>query len=131
MAKLKKRVKKKWLEALRSGKYEQTSGTLSQDGKYCCLGVLCEVAIDSGLNIEKKPRYPSSPHTDLMQYDGDTCALPPSVQEWAFLKGKKSEDPIVTVPYHYSNGESEFSLANLNDDGHSFAEIADLIEEHL
>ena len=42
-----KKLKTKWLEALRSGEYEQgiedlkfvgTAGTL-----YCCLGVLCEI----------------------------------------------------------------------------------------
>lgn len=42
-------IKKKWVEALRSGEYEQTEGQLRVDdekGKpvgYCCLGVLCEV----------------------------------------------------------------------------------------
>lgn len=35
----------KWLKALRSDKYSQTTGTL-QDGKgYCCLGVACKVLI--------------------------------------------------------------------------------------
>lgn len=29
-----------WCEALRSGKYEQTNGTLTACGKFCCLGVL-------------------------------------------------------------------------------------------
>lgn len=34
----------KWVEALRSGKYEQGEYQLrTEDDKFCCLGVLCEV----------------------------------------------------------------------------------------
>ena len=41
---LTKSAKKAWLEALRSGKYEQGNGQLlSPEGGYCCLGVLCSV----------------------------------------------------------------------------------------
>lgn len=36
-------LQKKWLEALRSGKYEQGSSYLYNRGNYCCLGVLYEV----------------------------------------------------------------------------------------
>ena len=41
---MKAALKKKWLKALRGGKYEQGYGVLCQRGRYCCLGVLCEVA---------------------------------------------------------------------------------------
>lgn len=34
---------KKWVAALRSGKYTQTTGQLSRRGSFCCLGVACEV----------------------------------------------------------------------------------------
>ena len=37
-------LKAKWVAALRSGKYEQGTGWLNRNGKFCCLGVLCEVA---------------------------------------------------------------------------------------
>ena len=39
-------LKKKWIEALRSGKYKQGKNRLhrAEDNSYCCLGVLCEVA---------------------------------------------------------------------------------------
>jgi len=37
-------IKKKWVEALRSGKYEQATGVLrSEDDCYCVLGVLYDV----------------------------------------------------------------------------------------
>lgn len=34
---------KKWVEALRSGKYKQTKHILNNDSGYCCLGVACKV----------------------------------------------------------------------------------------
>jgi hypothetical protein len=37
-------LKAKWVEALRSGKYQQGQGYLQKDGKFCCLGVLCDVS---------------------------------------------------------------------------------------
>ena len=37
-------LKAKWVEALRSGEYEQGRGALLRDGRYCCLGVLCVVS---------------------------------------------------------------------------------------
>lgn len=40
-------LKDKWVSALRSDEYKQGRGRLFSNGKYCCLGVLCEVA---GLN---------------------------------------------------------------------------------
>lgn len=47
--KLPKSLKRKWLTALRSGKYKQGEGYLRQKNyhnkiEYCCLGVLCDVA---------------------------------------------------------------------------------------
>lgn len=35
-----KDIKKKWVEALRSGDYKQTRLRLQDKGGYCCLGVL-------------------------------------------------------------------------------------------
>lgn len=35
---------KKWVAALRSGEYRQGKGALvTEDGKYCCLGVACHL----------------------------------------------------------------------------------------
>lgn len=39
-----KKLKSKWIKALRSGKYQQGNMVLKSGGKYCCLGVLREVA---------------------------------------------------------------------------------------
>ena len=42
-----KEARQLWIDALRSGDYEQTRETLCEDGRYCCLGVACEVAIQN------------------------------------------------------------------------------------
>ena len=48
---MKSELKAKWLEALRSGKYEQAKGCLRKDDRYCCLGVLCDVVDPSGWEL--------------------------------------------------------------------------------
>jgi hypothetical protein len=42
--KMKQSLLKKWLTSLRSGEFEQGQCALNKDGKYCCLGVLCEIS---------------------------------------------------------------------------------------
>lgn len=45
--------KVKWLEALRSGKYEQGQVNLrSKQDKFCCLGVACDLEAKDGLLVE-------------------------------------------------------------------------------
>lgn len=41
-----KELKAKWVAALRSGEFKQTTGThfKEEENAYCCLGVLCVVA---------------------------------------------------------------------------------------
>ena len=38
-----KEIRDNWVAALRSGKYKQGKSTLMYEGKYCCLGVLCDI----------------------------------------------------------------------------------------
>ena len=99
---------RKWVEALRSGKYEQGQERLVRNNKYCCLGVACELA---GL-----PKA-SDGNGFIAQYTLCLDYLPIEVQQWL---GVSSRNPIV-------NGEE---LAQWNDwRGKTFAEIADMIEK--
>ena len=43
-----KTLKKKWLEALRSGEYKKGRRFLRKDGAYCCLGVLSDLMDPEG-----------------------------------------------------------------------------------
>lgn len=69
----------KWYLALLSEDYEQGKGALQKDGKYCCLGVACEVAIANGVPVE---RGVASDFIGAMSYDGTWGTLPESVMEW-------------------------------------------------
>jgi hypothetical protein len=115
---VKKSVMKKWVAALRSGKYKQGRGVLSQDGKYCCLGVLCEV-----LGAEKKVDSDG-----IVSYgvkgskDRQTGVLPIAIQEAC---GMKSGYGVIAF------GENYLSLATLNDRRkRSFKHIAAYIERN-
>jgi hypothetical protein len=112
------RIKDLWVAALRSGKYRQTKRVLADKDGYCCLGVLCEVAIQDGMNLRVDPNY----HRDDMtvkSYDGATTVPPQKV--WMDWAGMPEANPYVA----YS------SLATLNDGGKSFKFIADIIEREL
>lgn len=44
-----KAIKRKWVKALRSGKYKQGKGHLKDErGRFCCLGVLCNIIDPKG-----------------------------------------------------------------------------------
>lgn len=119
-----KEVKALWTAALRSGKYEQGRSflcTADSDGerRYCCLGVLCALAVIAGAAEEEEV-------TDggVIPYDENTEVLPPGVTVWA---GLSTDNPFVVT---HPEGLPE-SLAALNDDGLTFARMADLIDEQL
>ena len=90
---MRKKVNQLWVNALRSGKYEQGRGVLcSLDNKYCCLGVLTEVYIEQMKKNRKKSKVSkaSISTTYCKQYlvNGKTIAthqLPEVVRKWAGL----------------------------------------------
>ena len=43
---MERKIKKLWLDALRSGEYEQCKSKLHDGEGFCCLGVLYDVAVD-------------------------------------------------------------------------------------
>jgi hypothetical protein len=94
------KAKKLWLEALRSGEFQQGMGSMRNRGKHCCLGVLQEVAIKEGVRFE--PDWEAN------------STVPDEVEYWAKLDIYDQE-----------------SLANLNDEGATFDEIAACIEHGL
>src|SRR6185503_16966914 len=104
-------IRAQWTAALRSGEYRRGQGRLrSDDDRFCCLGVLCDLAAKDGAVEE----IHLSPGTHW-RYDDETAYLPKAVQRWAQLD---SGNPAT----------SEGSLAGLNDEGRSFAYIADVID---
>ncbi|SRR6266851_385778 len=98
-------IKEKWVAALRSGKYQQTrEGYLQKDGRFCCLGVLCDLL---------DPAKWATEHGDT-RWDGNISMLPGHVSE------------RTAIAAHIPS-----ELITMNDTDQSFAEIADWIETNL
>lgn len=118
-------VKQKWVEALRSGKYKQGQGALRTGDGYCCLGVLCELAVKEGVAIRDQLFYGSP--VDFRS-DREDLVLPLVVSAWAGLSSVSPE-----VPSQIGEGSRDkVGLAELNDTyGADFERIADVIEEQL
>lgn len=110
-------IKEQWISALRSGDYVQGTGWLrSADNKYCCLGVLCELAVGAGVitcnTVEWSETF----------YQGNSTVLPIEVEKWAEIGScLGSFEGMI---------EGTCSLAHLNDSGfYDFSQIANVIEE--
>ena len=112
-------IKQKWVDALRSGEYQQTQRRLHDENGFCCLGVLCDL-----YRKENQLEWEPSTHSKNAYVFQDTMAvLPLSVIEWSDIA---DNNPLV----NYEPGEI-CTLADLNDKGSTFNEIADLIEKQL
>ena len=106
---------KKWVAALRSGKYPQTKGYLHDLAGYCCLGVACEI---SGLGEW------GDDGTYLTPDSSDDRSLPTGVAHWLGL------NPDAGSEGSFLDDGHQTCLSGENDSGKSFAEIADIIEAH-
>jgi hypothetical protein len=135
-------IKERWIAALESGEYPQGRGLLVRDGNYCCLGVLTDLAVKDGVCEWTDGRgvmEPGDGDDEGYLEDGTT---PNDVQEWA---GLPDCNPSVSVPAElaerlWPGDEDEHgpvavpqsaSLAELNDAGAEFSEIAALIRSEL
>lgn len=125
---MKKKVKKLWQDALRSGKYEQTKSYLHIDNTYCCLGVLVEIyrtTTGKGTWTQTSEEGPAGTMKFCPGPKSKTEArrLPIVVQKWAGLRNNwDGANPYL--------GQATCSGQNdiYNKD---FNQIADLIEKHL
>jgi hypothetical protein len=116
---MKPEVKSKWLEALRSGEYTQTTHSLKSGDKFCCLGVLCDLhAKETGEAWQLMPIpkwWKNCP--EFSTYFGVQTQPPIEVTQWAGFE---------------KSGVLYETLIDMNDgQGKSFSEIADYIEGNL
>lgn len=128
---MKKNIADAWIAALRSGKYQQGTGRLidvlnsTGDARYCCLGVLCELAEEAGVvkrlpnTISGAVQYPDT--NDQIR----TGVLPDVVADWA---GMETNCGDFAEPSDW--GTAYRSLMSMNDSGVPFSEIADIIEKN-
>lgn len=122
-----KEIAKIWVDALRSGKYEQGKYKLrTEDDKFCCLGVLCDLAEKQGIISEPVKIFyePDAEEKDLFKYyyDNESESLPKSVMKWAGIKDRSGA---------YSTVPAAWLTLDNDNNGKSFLEIADIIEQHV
>lgn len=107
-----KQLKEKWIAALRSGEYEQGRNYLrTGTGKYCCLGVLCNLIDPTKWDRDVNNSLESTPY----DYDGSIGYPSPKT-----IKVSGLDDGYCDI------------LTGMNDVSKlSFNQIADWIEENL
>lgn len=107
------------VDALRSGEYRQGTGALQRGGKFCCLGVACEVALKNGLIVLRDPgddddgngvEYSCPTDGDIP--DSSQGELPRGVVEWF---GFDSVDPSLMIPFEHTHNADEMLASELND----------------
>jgi hypothetical protein len=123
---MRKEIADKLVTALRSGEYSQTTGRLRDANGFCCLGVLCDIAVKEGV----VPTWTEDLDPDGVQRYGimyptalHTATLPPVVKEWAGMQSDNGS---------YNRDEEGYyteALSSDNDGGASFGKIANFIEE--
>lgn len=100
-----------WIDALRSGKYNQGRKYLhtyiDSDHRFCCLGVLCDLNTSV---VKKQEKVDKELEFTFFSYDQYIAMLPD--------KFKMPKDLQLT-------------LMSMNDSGESFEKIADYIEKKL
>jgi hypothetical protein len=120
------KIKSLWVEALKSGRYEQGYGRLAQitdlGVEYCCLGVLCQLGVEAG--VVKAVEFPEDEKT-VLSFDGSEGTLPPSVMEWAEIGF--DPDPTVTDGVGGEGGLSEYNDSRK----FNFKQIAAMIDSSL
>lgn len=132
---MKNNIMKKWVKALRSGKFKQGTGTLKQFNKqgqaqHCCLGVLCELYNQEMKKNKKKMLSETICDNDsdfshgYSRFGGKKEDLPKEVKDWSGISNSMGEF-TTDNPIH-----DQYNLADLNDTGRKFKTIANIIEKN-
>jgi hypothetical protein len=123
-------IKAAWVAWLRDPKNRQGREVLrTADGKFCCLGGLCELAVQAGVvdRLDGHHIIASRYISTADRNDVSSTTLPQAVVAWA---GVADCNPSIA----FNDGELSGTevLSYVNDNLHfSFETIADLIEEQL
>ena len=114
-----------WVDALRSGDYAQCHNALNDGKGFCCLGVACEVAIRSGVDVlrgtEEIGHSDDGTPKTRATYDNNGGYPPSAVREWL---GLPEANPRLSPP---DGGVTSAVFAN-DSAAWTFARIADAIE---
>lgn len=111
-----------WKRRLASGNYKKGRRALANaNNEFCCLGVLCEMALDAGI-VTKELDYGLYKYTSIdpeKLYDFNQHVLPTCVRDWA---GLKSVSPLV------NDNLVPISLINDNTVYNDFTSVLEVID---
>lgn len=112
---------KKWIRALRSGKYKQGKDRLATVRKtYCCLGVACELAVKAGIVQRFEIETGEGVALAYGNRRKEALALPKTVKDWLGLSTSNGD--------YRQSATVASSLTEQNDyKQKNFAQIADII----
>ena len=118
---------------LRSGEYEQGSGTLERAGKFCCLGVACIRPAAEGVVSRHEAEE------DYVEYDYNSAEMPKSVADYLGIPKENRTGHNYTNVLFYKSGydpnkidSMNMTAIGLNDTyRESFATIADAFEREF
>lgn len=115
-----KKIKEKWVKALRSGKYKKTTSCLHNEKGFCCLGVLTDLYIKSHKIAKWKHDNKELDKLLFVTYnksEKEMELLPERVMKWS---GLEEDNPTIEMN----------TLSSYNDENmYSFKRIATLIEK--
>lgn len=131
---LNKKLMQEWVDALRSGRYEQGHKVLSnRDGEFCCLGVLCDI---QGMS---HPPTAVMPPLEAVQALGKGWIKLPEGMGWSQGLGSVEvrKDTVVSlfpekaepIGLKEKRSPDRIGVQHLNDRGFTFAQIADCLEK--
>lgn len=134
---MKQKIAMMWAEALESGEYLQTGGTLRKDEtlignneaafktSFCCLGVLCN------LHAQTHPKLAAT-QTDSSSYLGEEDYAPKEVMKWSGLKTQAGQFKFKDRSKDYDEETNcDRTLADLNDEEElNFNQIAAVIRKN-
>jgi hypothetical protein len=121
----KEEVREMWIERLETTEIRQATGVLGKSsGERCCLGVLCDIAVELGAIPPPEADAPSG----LLRYGrmlelgdaGTISYLPNAVSRLVGMGSNDGRPHTSTLP----------SLTQMNDKGIPFAKIAKTLREH-
>jgi hypothetical protein len=121
---------KKWIAALRSGKYKQGLQCLCAGDEFCCLGVACDLYAQEH-DLKWSPASNVAPVVGSLSLLGQASHLPIEVILWLGMQnafGRHWPQKMHGEEEEEGEEEETTSLSILNDLGKTFEEIADIIE---
>ena len=105
---------RKWIKALKSGKYTQTKLRLKSESGYCCLGVLCDLIGDREWKGGKY-RLKDGKFEQIYSYGtGSNAYLPRRFQKELGINRREQEE-----------------LSNINDNSNDFKKVIEKLNEYL